>query len=127
MITVDDFFGGKEKSKQLFNKLNIVLDNIGVANMRVGKSQISFRRRRAFAWVWMPDKYLQGKYAPLVLSLSLQRRDPSPRWKEIVEPYPGRFTHHMEIYSTDDIDSQVRAWIEEAWTNAANGRNPAHI
>jgi len=64
-------------------------------------------------------KYLRRNTAPLVLTLSLRRRDASPRWKEIVEPYPGRFTHHLELYSRDDIDDQVRLWLREAWGSAA--------
>jgi hypothetical protein len=74
-----------------------------------------------------PDKLLLGvdaqhvstsKTAPLVLTLSFHKRDPSPRWKEIVEPYPGRFTHHLELYATNDIDDEVRNWLWEAWAGA---------
>ena len=50
-----------------------------------------------------------------MLTLSLQRRDPSPRWKEVVEPAPGRFTHHLELYTTADIDDEVLDWLREAW------------
>ena len=42
----------------------------------------------------------------------------SPRWKEIVEPAPGRFTHHLELYFADDVDDQVRCWLHEAWESA---------
>jgi hypothetical protein len=81
----------------------------------VSKSQVSFRRRKAFAWVWMPDQYLRGKSAPLVLALSFSHRDTSPRWKEIVEPRPGRFTHHLELFSVADVDGEVRGWLRDAW------------
>jgi Domain of unknown function (DUF5655) len=59
-----------------------------------------------------------GWHAPLVLTLSLRRRDLSPRWREIVEPAPGRFTHHLELRSTADIDDEVRSWLQEAWAAA---------
>jgi len=85
----------------------------------VTKSQVAFRRRRAFAWAWMPGAYLRGNYAPLVLTLSFRQREPSPRWKEVVEHYPGRFTHHLELRSTAEIDDEVRAWLQEAWSAAA--------
>jgi hypothetical protein len=39
----------------------------------------------------------------------------SPRWKEIVEPAPGRFTHHLELHSTADVDDEVQSWLQEAW------------
>jgi hypothetical protein len=42
----------------------------------------------------------------------------SLHWKKIVETYSGRFTHHLELYSPDDIDEQVRLWLQEAWDAA---------
>jgi hypothetical protein len=67
----------------------------------------------------MPGAYLRGQVAPLVLTLPFRHRGPSPRWKEIVEPHPGRFTHHLELRSSAEIDDEVRAWLQEAWTAAA--------
>ena len=48
-----------------------------------------------------------------------RHRDPSTRWKEIVEPAPGRFTHPMELRSPEDIDAEVRARLQEAWAEAS--------
>jgi hypothetical protein len=117
-MNLDEYFGGRDKSRQLFDVLRSTIESIGSAELRVTKSQVAFRRRRAFAWAWIPGKYLGGRGAPLVLTVSLYQRDTSPRWKEIVEPTPGRFTHHLELYSTDDIDDEVRAWLWQAWTEA---------
>jgi hypothetical protein len=118
-MTLDEFFEGREPARQLFEVLRGALDALGPVEIRVTRSQIAFRRRRAFAWAWCPDRYLQGPVAPLVLTVSLRRRDPSPRWKEVVEPYPGRFTHHLELYGAADVDAQVREWLAEAWSLAA--------
>jgi hypothetical protein len=117
-MTLDEFFAGQEQSRQLFEALRGMVESIGPSDLRVSKSQIAFRRRKAFAWAWMPGKYLRGRPAPLVLTLSLHRRDPSPRWKEVVEPSPGRFTHHLELYSVADLDDEVRQWLREAWVEA---------
>jgi len=114
-MTLDEFFEGQEQSRQLFEALHSIINAIGPVELRVTKSQIAFRRRKAFAWVWIPGRYLRGKAAPLVLTLSFTQRDASPRWKEIVEPYPGRFTHHLELYSVNDIDVEVRDWLGTAW------------
>ena len=119
VMTLDEFFGGQPGSRRIFDALHSAVDALGPAQIRVTKSQVAFRRRRAFAWAWMPGVYLRGRHAPLVLTLSLRRRDPSPRWKEIVEPAPGRFTHHLELRSTADIDDEVRSWLQEAWAAAA--------
>lgn len=95
-----------------------MVDAIGSAELRVTTSQVAFRRHRAFAWVWMPSIYLRGERPPLVLTLALRYRDASPRWKQIVEPAPGRFTHHLELRSPADLDDEVRAWLQVAWEEA---------
>lgn len=95
------------------------VDALGPAEVRVTRSQVAFRRSKAFAWAWVPDRYLHGRHAPLVLTLSFAWRDSSPRWKEIVEPAPGRFTHHLEMYSAAEVDDQVRCWLQEVWQAAA--------
>lgn len=113
---MDEFFAGQEEPRRLYEALWGLLQELGPVQARATKSQIAFRRRGiAFAWAWMPGKYLHGPAAPLVLTLSLRRRDTSPRWKEIAEPYPGRFTHHLELHSPGELDEQVRLWLQEAW------------
>jgi hypothetical protein len=67
----------------------------------------------------MPGVYLGTGHAPLVLTVALRRRDPSPRWEQVVEPAPSRFTHHLELRSPGEIDDEVRAWLAEAWQGAA--------
>ena len=118
-MAVEGFFEGYEASRPLFDALWAAVQAIGPAELRVTKSQIAFRRRVAFAWAWIPDRYLRGGHAPLVLSLSLRRRDDSPRWKEIVEPAPGRLMHHLELHGVGEVDDQVRGWLAEAWLAAA--------
>jgi hypothetical protein len=114
-MTLDEFFSGYEESRSIFNALRAVIDALGPTELRVTKSQVEFRRSKAFAWVWVPGKYLSGKSAPLVLTVVSRSRNESPRWKEIVEPTPGRFTHHLELYSTADIDKEVHRWLRDAW------------
>jgi hypothetical protein len=118
VMTVDEFFDGQDLSRQIYNSLFSMVSAIGTADIRITKSQISFCRQKAFAWIWMPGKYLHGKIAPLVLTLVFHSRDESPRWKEIVEPSPGHFTHHLELFSINEVDDQVRNWLWEAWKNA---------
>ena len=117
-MTLEEFFAGQETSMHIFETLRRTVETLGQSEMRVTKSQVAFRRRKAFAWAWMPGKYLHGKAAPLVLTIALRHRDGSPRWKEIVEPRLGRFTHHLELYSNNDIDDEVRGWLQEAWGEA---------
>jgi hypothetical protein len=118
-MTLDEYFEGHTESRNLFESLRADIQSIGAVNIRVTKSQVAFYRRKPFAWAWIPGKYLHGRGAPLVLTLSFDQRDPSPRWKEIVETAPGRFTHHLEVYSSADVDDEVRHWLREAWTKAS--------
>jgi hypothetical protein len=118
-MTLDQFFAGQEQSRQLFEIVRREVEGLGETSMRITKSQVAFRRRRGFAWVWMPGMYLKRETPPLVLTLSLPQWDGSPRWKEIVEPYPGRFTHHLELRDPAEIDDEVRSWLKEAWETGA--------
>jgi hypothetical protein len=123
-LTLDEFFRGRDESRRIFEALREAVTAIGPAEVRVTKSQIALRHRIAFAWAWMPDVYLGPGHAPLVLTIALRRRDPeysrapSLRWKQVVEPVPGRFIHHLELYSAEAIDDEVCAWLAEAWQAA---------
>jgi hypothetical protein len=118
-MTLEEFFQGYQESRLFFDAVREMLDTIGLTEMRISKSQIAFWRSKAVARVWIPARYLKGDLAPLVLTLGFTHRDESPRWKEIVEPAPGHFTHHLEIWTLGDLDEQVRSWLEQAWIGAA--------
>jgi hypothetical protein len=117
-LRIDDFFRGREDSRRLFDAISQEVERLGDATVRVSKSQVAFRRKNNFAVVWIPGQYLTNPAAPLVLTLSFPRRDLSPRWKEITEAGPGRFTHHLELYREGEIDEEVRRWLQEAWEGA---------
>jgi hypothetical protein len=118
MPTVDEFFEGHDLSRAIYEAVLREVQALGPLEMRASKSQIAFRRGRGFAWVWLPEMYLRRKAAPLVLSLAFGQRDLSPRWKEVVEPRPGRFMHHLELYTPADVDEEVSAWLRAAWEDA---------
>lgn len=91
-----------------------VVERLGNATMPVSKGQIAFRRKRNFAVVWVPGQYLQDRpTAPLVLTMTFPETNPSPRWKEI-KVGPQRFTHHLELYRTQEVDEQVYRWLKRA-------------
>ncbi|KPL76943.1 hypothetical protein ADN00_10150 [Ornatilinea apprima] len=116
--TLDEFFNGFPASRPLFDALLSAAEELGEVELTVQKSQIVLRRARPFAWVWVPGRYLRGRTAPLVLSLSFPAPDPSPRWKEIVQVSRARFMHHLELRSAAEIDAEVRAWLRQGWQAA---------
>lgn len=117
-MTLDEFFAQQDRSRELYKAVEAAIGQIGPAEARVTRSQIAFRRKRGFAWAWMPGKYLRGKPAPLVLTIALYRKYLSPRWKQVLEPYPGRFIHHLELHKPEDIDIEIRGLLAEAWNLA---------
>lgn len=116
---LDSFFADRPLSREIFEAVRQAVESLGPAELQVSKSQVAFRRRVNFALVWVPEQVLRRPAAPLVLTLSFPRRDPSPRWKQVVEIGPARFTHHLELYSPADIDAQVTAWLRSAREAAA--------
>jgi hypothetical protein len=117
-MEITAFFADWPESAKIFEALRTAVENLGETKMRVTKSQIAFRRRTGFAWAWVPGRYLGGNRPPLVLSIALRHRDPSLRWKQVVEPARGRFMHHLELTKAADLDDQVRLWLHEAWVEA---------
>ncbi|MHB1318955.1 MAG: hypothetical protein ACYCYF_10095, partial [Anaerolineae bacterium] len=61
----------------------------------------------------------------LVLTFGLRRRLDDLRIVEAVEPYPGRWTHHLIVARAEDVDAQVLAWLEEACAGATRTKSDA--
>lgn len=115
VISLDEHFSDFEESRPLYDVVERAVLELGEVEVRPMRSQVAFVRKRGFAWTWMPSRYLEGDLPPLVLSVGFDRRDESPRWKQVVEVRPGTFMHHMELRSADQVDPEVRAWLREAW------------
>ena len=56
------------------------------------------------------------------MTFGLSRRGEDPRIAVAVEPYPNRWTHHVLISESGQIDAQLMAWLEEARTFARSKR-----
>ncbi|HSF43608.1 MAG TPA: DUF5655 domain-containing protein, partial [Thermoanaerobaculia bacterium] len=109
---------GHPESLHLFEAVQRAIAKAGTCTTKVSKSQIAFKRKRSFAAVWMPGQYLHRAAAPLVLTVFTPGRIQSRRWKQVVEPAPGRFSHHLEVYQSTDIDAEVEGWLQLAWDAA---------
>lgn len=116
--SLEEFLGQHDGAKPLFAAVQRAMHSIGDAKMVVTKSQVAFSRHKNYVLVWIPGQYLHGKTAPLVLTILLPRRIDSLRWKEISEPSPGHFTHHLELNTVEEVDDEVVAWLRLAWQAA---------
>ena len=85
--------------------------------VRVTKSQVSFRRRRGFAYLWRPGIYVRSA-VPVVMSLALPREEASPRFKEIAHPSPRVWMHHLELLDSRQLDGEVADWMRRAYEAA---------
>ena len=112
--TPEDFFAGHLSGLEKFEAVRSMIDGLGPCEVTTSKSQVAFRRRRGFAYLWMPGQYLAKPDAEVVLSIALGRRDPSPRFKEVVQVAPSHWMHHLEIHDLGDLDDEVERWLREA-------------
>lgn len=109
-----DLLAGHTVALAVFERVRSALEAFGPVDIRTSKSQVAFRRSRGFAYLWLPGLYLGRPGADVVLSIALGRHDPSPRFKEVVQPSPKLWMHHLEIHGVDDVDDEVVGWLREA-------------
>lgn len=115
--SAEGLFDGSPEGLAICRAVQEAVSRLGEASMRVTKSQVAFRRRRGFAYVWRPGQYVRSE-VPAVLSIALPRELVSDRFKEIAHPSPKIWMHHVELRDVSDVDEQVLEWLDEAYANA---------
>jgi len=111
----EQFFALKPGALELYQQIEKTILKLIPAAIEFQKSQVSFGCQRKFAWVWLPVRKVKSRPdLYVVLSLSLGRNLKSPRIVEALEPYPGRWMHHILISQPSEIDQELIGWIEEA-------------
>jgi len=116
-LTPASLFEGVPNGLALYLAVADVVATVGEAEVRVTKSQIAFRRRKGFAYVWRPGQYVKSE-VPAVLSIALPRQIASDRFKEVAHPSAKMWMHHLELSDAAEVDDEVRAWLTEAYENA---------
>ncbi len=115
--TPASFFAGHPLGLELFDEVRRSVEALGDASVRVTKSQIAFRRRTGFAFVWRPGQYVHSD-VPAVLSIPLRREVASERFKAVAHPAPRVWMHHLELREIGDVDDEVLSWLREAYEDA---------
>lgn len=113
----EELFDGYPTSLAICRRVERALSHLDDVTVRVTKSQVSFRRRKAFAFVWRPGQYVSSD-VPAVLSISLPRELPSGRFKQVVHPAPTVWMHHLEPRDVSEVDDQVCEWLATAYDAA---------
>ena len=107
------FFDGRPAELSLYGELlRHMQAAFPEASVKVQRTQISFYGRRLFAMVSLPRRRSE---AGIVLSFGLGRELSSPRVSLAVEPYPGRWTHHVAIDIPEQLDRELLDWLTEAY------------
>ena len=111
------FFDGKPVELALYQALFARMETaFPQAGVRVQKSQISFYGRHLFAAASLPVRRMPDWPRQCILvTFGLSHRLTSPRIAVAVEPYPGRWTHHVVLSREEEADDQLLSWLQEAW------------
>ena len=116
------FLGGEPERIALFEAFEAAVLACGESAMAVTKSQISWGNPKKFA-------FFSLHHCPAgcaMASFGLGRRADHPAIFQAVEPYPGRWTHHVRLSRPGDVGPELRQWLEEAYAFArTKGRAPA--
>ncbi len=119
------FFNGRPEALPLYEAFEKrLLSELEGVVVQPQKSQITLKNRRVFGAVsFLPARKAKDRPNPYItVTLGLNRRLDSLRVDKASEPYPGRWTHHLVIGATDEIDDELMAWVREAYDFAAAKR-----
>lgn len=111
-------FDGFPAGRAVLDAVAATVGDLDGVTTRVSRTQVAFRRRRGFAYVWRPGQHLRSG-VPAVLSIALPRKIASSRVKEVAHPSPHVWMHHLEMHRPDQVDDEVAGWLTEAWEAAA--------
>jgi len=112
--TAEELFAGRPAALEIRRRVLEILSAYPDVEERVHRSQLAYWRTHGFAYLWLPDQYLGHADAEVVLTVALDREDPSPRWKQVVHPSPRHWVHHLELDEAREIDDEAVAWLHEA-------------
>lgn len=119
------FFNDHMDALPMYERLeSLILAQIPDVKIKVSKTQISFSNKRGFAFVSF-NPCRKAKERPAVwmtVTFGLDDQKLSPRIDVATEPYPNRWTHHVMVGSTEEIDEELMGWIREAAAFSANRR-----
>ncbi len=114
---LEEFFDGSPEGRALYDVVERAVAGFGDVTVTVTRSQVAFRRRRGFAYVWRPGQYVRSD-VPAVLSIALPHDVGSPRFKSVAHPSRGVWMHHLELRDAAQVDDEVRRWLRAAYDDA---------
>ena len=104
------YFAGDEALLPAYGKLRAeMLRLYPSSEVRAKKSQISFRDPHPYVWVWTLAGHGSRKAGkgPLFITFASPFPIESPLIHTKLEPYPGRWTHHVAVNAPEEISEEL--------------------
>ena len=106
---LDQHFTGKDPAvREAFDRILKAVRGIGPVDVLPEKTRIALHVRMSFAALSPNKHWLDGHVV-------LARRLESPRFKRIYVVSPRNVVHEFRVASPDEVDSEVAAWLREAY------------
>jgi len=102
--------------RALFDAFVHELETLGPVQVLPEKTRIAFQTRMSFAQITPRHRWLDGH-------LVLPRRLDSPRFRRVDSVSARNHVHFFRLTSADDLDSEFREWLAEAYAVG----NQAHL
>jgi hypothetical protein len=107
--TVEDHLAGKPPTVvATYRAYEAMVRSLGEVDVLAEKTRIAFHRRMSFAGAVVLSDRVR---ASVVLA---ERRD-SPRFTRVETYSPRNHVHTWEMRSPEEVDDQVRTWLEAAF------------
>lgn len=108
--SVEDFLKGKSPQAISFYKhFAAMVQECGQVMLAPAKTRVGFQARMIFASI---NKLQDTRLDAHVV---LARRLESPRFTKIESFSPRNHVHHFQIRSLDELDDEVRSWLQESY------------
>jgi Domain of unknown function (DUF5655) len=112
--TLAAWFEEHQGSRKIFDIVAKRISELGPAEVIVG-SQISFKRKRKFAWFWLYNVTNKNPDGVPHLMLALDKEVNSPHVRNIDRIGPKRWNHQIVLRSIDDARSK---WLGDLLRSA---------
>src|SRR5205085_2495331 len=105
----DHHFAGKPPEiRRMFDRVRAMIENIGPVRVLPEKTRIAFQVRMSFAQITPRRNWLDGHVV-------LARRLASARFRTVQTFSPRNHLHTFRISTAEEIDDELRSWLEEAY------------
>ena len=111
------YFAGHKRELELYMAFESIMCRLFPdSSVKVQKTQISFYGKHLFAAAAIPVRRKRGwPKECLMITIGLPQLLSSDRIAVAVEPYPGRWTHHILIEHKEQLDEEIESWLIDAW------------